>query len=299
MKSYVLPLLAAMAFVQCPLAYGQGKITQPEVSEKACPLEIVSVERDGLKPFAVVRKPPGKGPFPLLIYIHGGTAPRRQKSLMEESRGNVTLCRFLQAGYVVANATYTQRPEGKRLHSKMREALKDCVALMAGLKKMPEVDPKSVLVLGSSGGGNLALELADQTELCAVVGAEPATIILAGLDRSAMANPKQAYDAQAQKITRDKIARIRCPILIVHGDVHEINKFNNDVYIPELKAAGKKVEVIYYPGAPHALALGRNTAPETTKKVFDDCNAFFMRHLPTQPRPVEKSLVREVPVSGK
>jgi hypothetical protein len=41
MKNYAMPLLAAMAFLNGPLAYGQDKITQPEVSEKACPLEII------------------------------------------------------------------------------------------------------------------------------------------------------------------------------------------------------------------------------------------------------------------
>lgn len=38
---------------------------------------------------------------------------------------------------------------------------------------------------------------------------------------------------------------------------------------------------------------------QSSRKVFDDCHAFFLRRLPTQPRPLEKELVRQVPATSK
>ena len=48
-------------------------ITWPWISEDLCPLEIVeATARDGAKAAAVLRKPPGEGPFPAVVFLHGG-----------------------------------------------------------------------------------------------------------------------------------------------------------------------------------------------------------------------------------
>src|SRR5262249_29484295 len=88
-----------------------------------------------------------------------------------------TYCRFLAAGYVVVNPTF--RPRDK--DPLTTDALVDCLAIVDHVKKMPAVDPKSVVLWGDSGGGSLVLELAGETELCAVVARDPATVLFAGL----------------------------------------------------------------------------------------------------------------------
>ena len=96
-----------------------------------------------------------------------------------------------------------------------RDALDDCLAVVDYVKKMPVVDPKSVAVLGGSGGGSLALELAGETDLCAIVAGEPASVLFTGLmvrgmsDRGpafqdVMRNPKKHYTPELQKFTRAK-----------------------------------------------------------------------------------------------
>lgn len=282
---------------------GQTGVTKPEVSEKACPVKVISAAtQDGHQATAVVRKPPGKGPFPAIVFLHGGLNQLDVQSLTRASLRQPTSPRFLAAGYVTVHATFRSRKEDPQT----RAALVDCLAIIEQVKQMPEVDPKSIVLFGGSGGGSLALELAGETELAAIAAGEPATVLFAGLLTKEnqnlpqiMADPRRFYTPDLQKYTQAKIRRINCPVLIVQGDVHPINKINNEIIIPELKAAGKRLEVILYPGQPHGFYFGGNGAPEAGQKCFDDSHAFFKRHLATQPRPLEESLVKRVPVDRK
>src|SRR5262249_49186569 len=113
-----------------------------------------------------------------------------------------------------------------------------------------------------------------------------------------MDNPKRFYTPKLEKLTREKVGKIRCPVLIAHGDKHPINKVNHEILIPELKRAKKKLQVILYPGQPHGFYWGRAGTPAAAKKFFDDCHAFFQRHLPTRPTPLKEPLVKQVPVAG-
>ena len=61
------PLLAAR---QLPAA---DTVTRPLVSEEVAPLEsIAPTASDGSRGEGYLRKPPGPGPFPAVVLIHGG-----------------------------------------------------------------------------------------------------------------------------------------------------------------------------------------------------------------------------------
>lgn len=68
--------------------------------------------------------------------------------------------------------------------------------------------------------------------------------------------------------------------------------------IRELRAAGKTLEVITYPGEPHCFALygsgPRTPRPATARKAFLDTDRFMRRYLRTKPKPLEPSLVTHV-----
>lgn len=269
----------------------RGAVSGPSVSEDVSPIEEIVVEsRDGHKAQAVLRKPPGKGPFPAVIYLHGGLETRPISRLKEEYLRGPTLSRFLEAGYVVASAVLRSRREDPQTPV----VLWDCIAIIEHIRRIPEVDSRSIVVYGTSGGGSLALELAGEIELAAIAIEEPATVLFTGLftkevvkDRplgeAIMNEPKRFYTPEVQRHTRAKIAKIASPIFIAHGDKHVINKINNDVFIPELKEAGKRVEVLLYPGAPHGFSMGRRGSAGLSEKFFEDAHAFFKRHLATQP----------------
>jgi acetyl esterase/lipase len=303
MKNYTVAVLTAAIGLSTSPARGQQEVTRPEISVQACPAEAIeALAQDKQTAKAVVRKPQGKGKFPAIVFLHGGLNQRNVDRVKRETPGQVTNSRFLAAGYVTVEAIFRSRSDDPQA----REALWDCLAIIDAIKKLPDVDPKSVLVLGHSGGGSLALELAGETQLCAVAAGEPASIIFTGMynrdtrrrpQRDAlMEDPKRYYTPELQKLTREKIARIACPVLIVHGDQHPINKINHEITIPELKEAGKMFEVILYAGQPHNFVFGQEGSPQATQKCFDDCHAFFKQHLPTQPTPLEASLVNHVPV---
>src|SRR5688572_7279579 len=110
MKQQFLPVLALFAILGGPMIYGQGaKLTRPEVSEEACPVEVLEAPtRDGRKATAVVRKPPGGGPFPAVVLLHAGTGRKELERGVEgakrEALHNQQSTRFLAAGYVTVNA---------------------------------------------------------------------------------------------------------------------------------------------------------------------------------------------------
>jgi acetyl esterase/lipase len=184
------------------------------------------------------------------------------------------------------------------------------------VKNLPQVDPKSVVVWGNSGGGSLALEIAGRTSVNAVVVEEPATVLFSGMftkeslggkppftsssgsSREIMADPKRFYTPELQKFTREKIAKISCPVFIAYGGTSKINKINKDIIIPELEQAGKAPEVILYPNQPHGFSKGIGT-PQAALKFFNDASAFLLKSLPTKPNPLDASIINAVPAERK
>jgi dipeptidyl aminopeptidase/acylaminoacyl peptidase len=298
-------LAAAVMLSVCAVATADEsvKATYPQVSEAACPLKVISISgKAGNEVTAVIRQPPGNGPFPAIVLLHGGLSPYRLETLKQESLTRPNYVRFLAAGFVIAVPTFRSREEDPQT----RDALDDCLAVVDYVKKLPVVDPKSVAVLGGSGGGSLALELAGETDLCGIVAGEPASVLFTGLmvrgmsDRGSafqerMKNPNQHLTPEMQKLTRSKIEQIHCPVLIVHGDIHPLKIINQEVIVPELKAANKSVEYIEYQGQPHAFWWGSQDGA-VGQKVFDDAMRFLKPTLKTQPMPIDETLITRAPV---
>ena len=178
---------------------------------------------------------------------------------------------------------------------------------------------KNIVIYGCSGGGDLALEVAAaNTQPCAIVLEEPASFIFAGIfnakspksgerfvpddSRPIGDNPKAFYTAVYQKLTRAKIERIRCPILIIQGDQDpRVYPFNNQVFIPELRAMRRQVEVRTYRGEPHCFTFngaGRELRiPYWRSKHFTMLTRFVGVYITTPPRPLEQALVKQVAIN--
>jgi len=279
-------------------------VLRPVISEAAVPVQpFTPMARDGQRGEGFVRKPPGEGPFPAVLLIHGGL-PRRSSEAIRSYTLGTHASRFLEAGYVVAVITYRGRDVDPTAQTP--ETVMDCVAAVEALKMLPFVDPASIAVTGTSGGGDLSLEVAAATAVAATVPEEPASVLMAGL---VVANSKTARAAdyialyraeQDHSMFRAKLSRIESPILIIQGthSTHSgINQFNVAVLIPELRAAGKSVEVITFPGEPHAFSFvskpSRTPRPAAALKAFRDIDSFLRRHVATSPRPLDPALVRQ------
>lgn len=285
--------------------------TRPEIALHVAPLdEVAPVAQDGHHGLAFLRKPPGNGPFPAVVLIHWGVVTLARERLRESALG-VLPSRFLAAGYVVATITYRSRD----VDPQSRVSLDDSLAAVAYLQRLPYVDAASVGVFGCSGGGDLALAVAAETRVAAIVAEEPASILFTGVFHKA--SPKAGerytprdsapiftdiaryYTEEHQRLTRSKIARMQSPILIVQGDVATplaVNDFNAAVLIPELRAAGKTLEVITYPDQPHCFAQMAYGSAAAGLKAFEDSRAFFARYMKTQARPLPAALAPTVPL---
>ena len=308
-------LLVALAACATPLAQStatqDATITRPVVAETTSPIETIApVARDGHRGLGLLRKPPGNGPFPAVVIIHGGlgTAPR---SMLDAITAGPMASRFLAAGYVVAVITYRSREADPQ----MQEPIADSMAALEHLRSLPYVDRKSTAIYGCSGGGDLAMQVAASTEVAAIAPEEPASVLFTGVLNKDVArggekfSPKDAailmseplrfYTAPYQSRTREKLARIRAPMLILQGDRSLETKFNEQVLIPELIASKKAFDVITYPGEPHCFAFNpRSERPAVALKAFQDTDAFFRKHLPTTPKPIDKTLITEFPANA-
>ena len=282
-------------------------IMRPVISEDLVPLQAIApIARDGLVGEGFLRKPPGDGPFPAIVLIHSGLS-RLPTERIREYALSTHPSRFLEAGYVIAAITYRSRDIDPISQTPL--TVQDAVAAVDYLKGLPYVDSNSVVINGCSGGGDIALEVAAATEVAAIVPEEPASMHMARVvtaDLAALGIGAELDYVQLYRVNTDhqrfaeKIARINSPVLIVQGDSPSgLNRFNAEVLIPELRAAGTSLEVMTYPGEPHCFAFYRTPRPAVALKAFQDIDAFIRRYIETQPEPIPPSLVQHVPVESR
>ena len=300
-------MLTSAVQVSCvvlALAVAQGSGTaraadiKPFISEKVSPLEVIVVkDRDGHEAPVVVRRPPGRsGPFPVFVFFHGGLLQLPVDQLKQRVLEPLETL-FLAEGYMVVEATYRSRSEDPQ----RPETVSCAVATLEHIKKLPGVDPGSVVVSGGSGGGSLALEVAAETDLAAIGPFEPATVLFTGMMNKTnrlgtTENPQRYWTPEIQQKTRERLSRLRCPVFVGHGNINGLKKINFEIFFPELMKAGKPVQIHVYPGMPHSVFSSYfANRLDHIKSFFADSNAMFKRYLATQPVPVDKSVVEWVP----
>ncbi len=286
-----------------------GNVSYPLIPEERIPVTELTVTDTA---YAAIRKPPGDGPFPAIVFMHGGLGRSPMAALRRNAVQQPAQARFLAWGYVAVTAT---RREIRR-DPQDGGVIEDTLALVRALRELPYVDPESVALYGGSGGGTLALEVASVSdELAAIVAGEPATIIYMGMftkdhivfgadgnptgDRRQdvmNADPKALYDTGIRQRTRKKLSGLSTPTLILHGDVHALKAFNLGLFVPEMQALGKPVTVKTYSGEPHGFYWGRGRDPAQALRANRDADAFLRLHLRVQPRPVDPSWAQSTQV---
>lgn len=99
--------------------------------------------------------PPGPGPFPTIVFVHGGgwKGGSYQDALM-----NMIMIRFAKKGYLGACIQYRLTPSGARFPAQ----IEDCKCAVRYLRANAEkyhIDSKRIGALGGSAGGHLVLML--------------------------------------------------------------------------------------------------------------------------------------------
>jgi len=252
------------------------------------PIEtLTATAEDGGAIEALWRKPPGPGPFPAIIFIHGGLDRWNTRRMHNQLIGNPTHTRLLAAGYVVVASTFRSYKDDVQ----SRGPILDNQAVVAAVRTLDAVDAESVTVFGGSGGGSIALELAGLESPAAVVVGEPATVLYTGMLTTGaygpridmMANPSKYFTPEIRTNAVAKLRAVRCPILVLHGDVHPLKEMNNELFRPAMDEAGVDYEWKLFPGQEHGFYTGHKADLMTIERVVSEIRQFVEPKLQVQP----------------
>jgi len=258
-----------------------------KISESECPVRSLETRSaDGKILRAWWRKPVGEGTFPTIIFIHGGLRQFPDKSLQQHLTDNPVITRFLSMGYSVVMTTFRTYEQDVQA----REPIEDVRAILGQTAKLPHVDPKRIALYGGSGGGSIAMELAGDPEVSAIIAGEPATVLYTGMLTTGdygprlemMASPEKFFTPELRAKTAEKLKSIRIPVLILHGDKHDLIKLNKPLFLPLMQEVGVDVKFLEYPGYGHGFYFGggedrwgKGADEEVVQKVVSDVHHFL------------------------
>jgi acetyl esterase/lipase len=234
--------------------------------------------------------PKGDGPFPVVLWVHGGAWQGGSKD------GNNPATQFLSEGYAVASTNY--RLSQHAVYPAQIHDVKGAVRFLRANAKKYKLDPDRLGTMGASAGGHLVALLGtsgDVSDLDGDVGnkdvsnkvscvldffgptdlvklspsfatGNPITKLLGGTT-----GEKKELAEKANPITF--VTKGDAPILIVHGDMDKTVPHNQSELLHEaLKKAEVDSTLKVIPGAGHGP--GVFTADLTKEYV-----AFFNKHL--------------------
>jgi dipeptidyl aminopeptidase/acylaminoacyl peptidase len=260
----------------------------------AAPLEEVELaSADGVDLRFFVRRPRGDGPFPTILFLHGGGKHAGPERLRRGLLGGAVQTRFLAKGFAVVECTrrpfWTEKPDGGDEAVGFDDAVDDTVRIVAKVRALPGVDGRRLVLYGGSGGGVLALVTASRTDVAGVIAGEPATVVplepeagAGGAEgrgyRRLMADPQAAYVGERREAMRAWMAAVRCPVLVLQGRAEGLYRINTELLVPELRSLGKEVAVANYPDVKHGFyfgSAGSGATPELVDRVVKESIDFI------------------------
>lgn len=249
---------------------------------------------DGVAIAAYVRKPEGPGPFPVIVWMHGGKDSKQNTINMGKTQG-LPLGEFARQGWVIYAADY--RPNGAFTHFDYE----DTVKAVEAARTLPFVDPQRVGYAGQSHGANAGTRVVSRVDLSGAVLMAPAAMDFIEVKKAIEAGTKlvpilsqltrdqeKKYGAPMEEIAKDpskygytsgitEAVQVRCPLLIENAkDDDNSPPSVIEVYVKALRAAGKQVETyepdhgghpVYFRDLPESKEAARR-AVAFFQKVF-------------------------------
>ena len=276
--------------MQLPLAAGDWPLT----------LNLVYTD-DGLYLPSVTRRPPGPGPFPTIVAIHGGSGGLGIPYLVDQVQNEGwAIEEMLARGYAVVLAegrmeledAYGSGYPGVLDHD-------DLITVLRWLARQPWVDPDRIGLFGASHGGEIQMKIAcalggsDPVRLAALAMCEPAIIEFLGLKYEGVrkeANlqfhapiPDSRIDL-AKSMERISRIPVDLPMLVVGRDEDHLQ--GPFIKLHELLTrAGRRAEWASFSHPDHAYQFGPRRGADGYRP--GRCAARHARacaRLPRQPR---------------
>ncbi len=217
----------------------------------------------GAKLRAVVFRPAGTGPFPIVVYLHGtggmdeddlGLGPKFARE------GFVTIvgC-WYGAGFVNGANPCPQAPS---LYNANLFAVKNVVALMDAGRQMPGVRRDRVGLVGLSRGGGLAAAVASSAADL------QAAVAISGRFELEYSNNDPPALSQVQNL--------RVPLLILQGtiDTRARPEVARD-YERRARALGKTVEAYFIEGGGHLMLFDSSLQKEVLRRSVEFLNKYL------------------------
>jgi dipeptidyl aminopeptidase/acylaminoacyl peptidase len=259
-----------------------GVVTKKEFDDKP-PQEVIIKSTDDTSLYAYLQMPPGDGPFPAVIFIHGGYGdnPEYTRALLDWNVAKL----LLQEGFVVVSTDYRHDLEGRDID--------DIVAAFDYTSHLPSIKSDKVAYFGDSHGSYLAMMAATRTEPFAIIHGWGVTDmaewfeyikkssipiyqrIAEDLRKSLGGEPQDVPEVYRQVSTITQIDRIKCPVLILHGeDDEDVPVAQAYKLVQALKEAGKQYELRVFKNEKHGLRT-----PEARQAMAQAALEFINKYL--------------------
>jgi dipeptidyl aminopeptidase/acylaminoacyl peptidase len=259
------------------------------------PRELVFPSPDGYEVHGWVLMPPGKGPHPVLLNIHGGPFAQYTGALFDEAQV------YAEAGYAVVmcnprgSAGYGQA-HGRAIKERMGTVdMQDVLAFLEGtLEKFSALDAKALGIMGGSYGGYLTAWTISQDHRFKAAIVERGFLDPVSFTGSSDIgwffggeytgeSPEQVA-AQSPMAT---IAGVRTPTLVIHSeDDLRCPVEQGQRYFTALKQQGVESAFLVFPGEDHELS--RSGTPHHRRQRFEHILAWWARYLPTESNRAEE-----------
>jgi dienelactone hydrolase len=301
-------------FLKEPVNSPVTAITEP-VRGSDIPVQLIYVETpDGLYAPIGLRKPPGNGPFPIILFAHmnGGLGVRWIREWTQN--GSWTLEQFMKAGYAVAWMRYraeVNNSYGARLAEKKREGRQlfnrgpleydDAISIIKYVKTLPYVDPNRVGYVGLSHGGEMLMKITSEYDgLRAGIASEPASgeflarkppprnpgeppppeTVAVNTEEMQKKSTEEVRKQIDMSVATERIRSIKTPIL-VQGRDRDHNQAIFRANYELLREAGKEVAWKSYDHDEHGFIFVRRNAqgvyaPDPVQlQIVKDSIAYF------------------------
>jgi dienelactone hydrolase len=272
---------------------------------------------DGVYAPIGLRVPPGRGPFPLVLFASGNGGGGM--AMVRDFTQNVswTQEQFLKAGYAVAWLRYraevdyaydkigkliVDTRQGRQLLNRGPLEYEDVIAIVEYLKTLPSIAPDRIGYMGMSHGGEMALKIASEYHgLRAMIACEPAAheflrlrpdatarinpeTGLLDVERMLMREPEKVRPRITEDIARVRMAPITTPIFVQGRNSDELQGIFRVCY-DLLVEMGKDTRWASYEHDEHGFVYVRRNsagvyAPDAVQRqAVADCLSFFDTYL--------------------
>jgi dipeptidyl aminopeptidase/acylaminoacyl peptidase len=242
---------------------------------------------DGYPVHGWVTVPPGPGPHPVLLSIHGGPFAQYGWSLFDETQT------YVSAGYAVVQcnprgSSGYGAEHGRAIRGAWGDKdVGDVLAFLDGVLADPGLDADRVGIMGGSYGGYLTTLLIGRTPRFAAAITERALldpVSFVGSSDIGWVFPDQYLGTDPERITAQSAlahaANITTPTLVIHSEEDWRCPVEQGarLYV-ELKRRGVPTELLLFPGEGHELS--RSGRPRHRHARLEHVLRWWARWLPT------------------